>query len=288
MCQVGAKQCAALDDTQLDSLPTLQMSFAAHGGAGGLVRFRRNLWRLWLWLWLQHPSPTATGFGRAGRSAPCALPPVLPPPPTSSSALRSSGHATTWSSTPGCSRPASVTPHARRHPGRTSAWLHAAYVPRRAAAYAAAFCSSGPPVAQGCPPERGGRLQTCTRMQLGFLRGQAWMHTVAGLHAYGCRRVTLLLRGNIRQPARRHGHRRLAHTRARGARTMHVPCAYYAHAMHMPCAYHAHGVHMPCICRARAMHMPYIICAGGLRSSALDDQFHRVGLCAHLPGFLVP
>ena len=34
---MGAKHCAALDDRQLESLPTLQMGFAAHGGVGGLV-----------------------------------------------------------------------------------------------------------------------------------------------------------------------------------------------------------------------------------------------------------
>ena len=34
---MGAKHCAALDDRQLEALPTLQMGFAAHGGVGGLV-----------------------------------------------------------------------------------------------------------------------------------------------------------------------------------------------------------------------------------------------------------
>ena len=37
LTKVGAKHCAALDDRQLESLPTLQMGFAAHGGVGGLV-----------------------------------------------------------------------------------------------------------------------------------------------------------------------------------------------------------------------------------------------------------
>ena len=35
--KVGAKHCAALDDQELDALPTLQLGFTAHGGKGGLV-----------------------------------------------------------------------------------------------------------------------------------------------------------------------------------------------------------------------------------------------------------